>query len=989
MSNSYLHGFTKIFCKEIKLHKNIEDSNLRLIFGEYKKLYIIDANDIPETAFNNTYMNLYNIPKTEYIDPLIRFYYYYGDYIVYPYLNCISIEDMKREPIKVVSKNNYFIKEGTNNYTKSSLYAKIERDLKNTYYITYYINNKIIDNIKNNKKDPKLSLLTSILISQKGIDIANKSKNMLNDILNNTPNVQDNNVQNVQDNNVQNNNGKVQLELELQGNILKPDVTLFDYQTGDINWMNAIENSVLANENNIEYNYSLAYNVYDKFIAYNNTLFPIDINIDSFTVTKTLKYYGGNIISEVGLGKTLITLYYILSKNKNDCQFVEFTDGCNYFYKRGKSKGENCKSNSVSGELYCKSHKRTMFIDKRNINLRNLEKFSINDYMFDNKYITTNATLILCPNHLCDQWVQEYYSKFKNNHRVLLIVTYDQYTNVTLADLLFADIVIISYNFLVNKRYVQQMGEEISLDCKFKNQGFDINKDLTISEREKLLNSKAFSKFSWFHWDRIIYDESHEIQNIYNNNFIRYIKNINSTYKWNISGTPFANKLSSFINLMSYNTCYNNSCSLYNSCVRTDDLIELGLDSDIINKCKFLFRRNTKQSIKNECTGNILKEQVNLLDFTCQERSIYDGYVQGARSNYYDFLIKLCCHPELNNDTKEMIKNCKTFDEIHKCMVDHNKNLLERESMRIKNAESDIKYYESEINKFDEPYSDSDLEFIEPLRLKLNGSRRQLTLSRKSHQEISRTYNYLRTSVETLKNTQEEITCPICLDEIETDSLTITKCGHKFCWDCIYATHQVQKQTNVTKVKCPTCNTLMDNTEIYLLSKQNLLSNESDLQTIIQNVKSTKIGNIIYFLKTFTSKDDKIILFSQWDELLHKVGGILSDQGLKIMYCNGTVYQRKRAIDSFCKDPDINLILLSSRNAASGINLTVANKIILLEPIYGNKDYRENIEEQAIGRADRLGQKRPIYIYRFIIKNTIEEDIYTNCIDDSKIRQLN
>ena len=118
MSNSYLHGFTKIFCKEIKLHKNIEDANLRLIFGEYKKLYIIDANDIPETAFNNTYMNLYNIPKTEYIDPLIRFYYYYGDYIVYPYLNCISIEDMKREPIKVVSKNNYFIKEGKNNYTK-------------------------------------------------------------------------------------------------------------------------------------------------------------------------------------------------------------------------------------------------------------------------------------------------------------------------------------------------------------------------------------------------------------------------------------------------------------------------------------------------------------------------------------------------------------------------------------------------------------------------------------------------------------------------------------------------------------------------------------------------------------------------------------------------------------------------------------------------------------------------------------------------------
>jgi hypothetical protein len=628
----YLHDFTKIFCKEIKLHKNIENSNLRLIFGEYKKLYVIDTTDIPETAYDNTYINLYNIPKTEYIDPLIRFYYYYGDYIVYPYLNCIPIEAMKQEPIKIVLKNNYFIKEGPNNYTKSSLYAKIERDLQNVYYMTYYINNKIINNIKNNKKDPKLSLLTSILISQKGIDIINKSKNILNEILNDVP-----------CDNVTNDN--VQIELELQKPILKDNVSLYDYQTGDINWMNGIENSVLANENTIEYNYSLAYNVYDKFIAYNNTLFPIDINTNSFMVTKSLKYYGGNIISEVGLGKTLITLYYILSKNKDDCQFVEFTNGCNYFYKRGKYKGENCKSNSINGELYCKSHKRTMFIDKRNTSLCNLENFNINDYIFNNKYIKTNSTLILCPNHLCDQWVQEYYSKFKNNHRVLLIVTYDQYTNVTLSDLLFADIVIISYNFLVNKRYIQQTNHEpVSVYGKFKNQGFDINKDLTISEREKLLNSKAFSKFSWFHWDRIIYDESHEIQNIYTNNFIGYIKNINSTYKWNISGTPFANKLSSFINLMSYNTCYNNSCSLYNNnCLRTDDLIELGLDSNIINKCKFLFRRNTKQSIKNEYAGNILKEQVNLLDFTSQERSIYDGYVQGARSNYYDFLIKLCC----------------------------------------------------------------------------------------------------------------------------------------------------------------------------------------------------------------------------------------------------------------------------------------------------------------------------------------------------------
>jgi SNF2 family DNA or RNA helicase len=80
--------------------------------------------------------------------------------------------------------------------------------------------------------------------------------------------------------------------------------------------------------------------------------------------------------------------------------------------------------------------------------------------------------------------------------------------------------------------------------------------------------------------------------------------------------------------------------------------------------------------------------------------------------------------------------------------------------------------------------------------------------------------------------------------------------------------------------------------------------------------------------------------------------------------------------------------MLSSKNSASGINLTIANKIIFLEPIYGKEEYRKNIEYQAIGRADRLGQTRPIDIYRFIIKDTIEQDIYNNCIDDSKIKQI-
>ena len=180
----------------------------------------------------------------------------------------------------------------------------------------------------------------------------------------------------------------------------------------------------------------------------------------------------------------------------------------------------------------------------------------------------------------------------------------------------------------------------------------------------------------------------------------------------------------------------------------------------------------------------------------------------------------------------------------------------------------------------------------------------------------------------------------------------------------------------------------MKNTELYLLKECANDNTITDLDNLINDIKSTKIGNIIYFLKESLKDGDKVILFSQWDEILKKIGTMLIKQKIKLVYCSGTVYQKKRAINNFCKNKDINIILLSSRNAASGINLTQANKIILLEPIYGSKEYRYDIESQAVGRADRLGQKRPIDIHRFIIKDTVEEDILNDCVDDAKFKNL-
>jgi len=979
------YGFTPVYNKEIILNKSIDDKNLRLIRGSYRTLYIVDINDLTQIDKNNEHLRSFNNEHTIWQCPFLNFYHVNNN-IIYPYLDIKTNAELLEETIKIVSCNS--IKFTNLNVMKQSQFiikvnksetSKYDSHCDSKVYITYYINNDILNLIKNNKRTNKKDLLTIMLIQQKKIELKDSINTELLKFTNPI-------------------NSRINIDIlnKNTDKILKDSITLYNYQKQDVQWMKNIEYKIDNNKNIISYNNSGLYSVLDNnFLIYNCTLFPNNNTINEIYQNKiSFKYYGGNLISEVGLGKTIIALYHIFSSDLEQRlhynSFVNFSNYCNYFYKRGKNKGKNCSKSKLENNLYCKEHKSSFFIEKKSIILKNLDFFDPESFIInidplnnnsDSYFIKTNSNLILCPSHLCDQWVQEYYTKFVDIYKVLLIVTHDQYTNLTLADILFSDIVIVSYNFLLNKNYIKNKEKNFVLE----------NFNLNDGDKSKLLNSKIFNCLNLFYWNRVICDEAHEINNgLKNNQLSNIIAGFYSKYKWNITATPFANGINGFINLMSYSSEYINNSGIYlynnfNDDLSVSDLLSLGFQSDttIINKCKKLFRKNTKLSIQDEYSGNILINHIQSLDFTVQERSLYNSYLTGTKTKYSDFLIKLCCHPELNNETKQLVKNCKTFTEIQNVILDWNKNQLDIEKDKIDILQSDIEYYQNEINKNND---NIEPELLETFKLKLSTLKRNMTIATKKYDEIFRTWNYLKNSVDELQYKTISLTCPICLDDIDNENIVITKCGHKFCWDCIYETHKILYKIRENTIKCPTCNNIMSNKDIYLL---NNIENEnivySDLNDIIENVKSTKIGNIIHFLKTSINKEDKVILFSQWDELLHKVGNIIEKYNITPLYCNGTVYKRKKAINQFCKDSSYNLIMLSSKNCASGINLTIANKIIFLEPIYGSQDYRYNIESQAIGRCDRISQTRPIQIYHFIIKDTIEEDIINNLIDDSQM----
>lgn len=946
---SWFENYTKVYSMPITLHNQIENNNIRLLLTQFQKLIVIDVQDILP---NSHYIQWNHIPKTlivhNYRETCIEFHPYGKDSLVYPYMDILSFEEMQNEPIsEIKNKNRFLIKD-----IDPIVFIKINKE-ECQYYVDYFINKKLIYNVLNTKRESKhaIEMLISLVALSKKTEYLNKITNELkkikskNAIFYNTDGID-------------------------TSRILSENVHLYQYQINDILWMRQIENDVINGNNTFQHDFPLAVDVFDNSLTlYNHHILPSSLLSPENSLNSVdIKYFGGNLISEVGLGKTIISLFHIFCSGQQSREkynhFVEFSPFCSYFYKRGTNKGKACQKTICGNELFCKEHQNSPFIDKRQLTFKNLQDFSQTDFMCNNLF-QTNACLVVCPNQLCDQWVQEYYTKFVTDKRVVLITTKDQYTNLCLVDILFADLVVVSYHFLINTFYEKNVQ---NTSCTS-----------TYSTTAELFKSKV-QGLNKFKWRGIYLDEAHEIENMSRHHVLQdTLRSFVAMFKWNITGTPFPNGAHSFFNLASYNTTFKINENKYSMFDDFFTMLRSGVTPSLVSNFNKLFRCNTRDSIKQEYTSNVINEHLKLLKFTKQERHIYDSYLQG-RNKYSDIFIKLCCDPELIHDTRELVQNCKTLDEIQDVMLNHIKKHINKLNVSIKEQEENITRLQTTLERID------DEERKREMTLTIGNMKRTLTINKTSLESHKRTFNYLKSAVDSLKEDQET-TCPICLDTIEKDQMTITQCGHKFCWECLKELYNIKKN-EVRNVKCPSCQTLVSLGKIYVVTnKSTTQSMGTELEKIIANVKSTKVGNIIYFLKN-RQQNNKYIIFSQWDELLHKVGKKLNENSLQVVYCNGSVYQRKKAIKSFTQDPNVNIIMLSSRNAASGINLTEANNIILLEPVYGSKEYRTSIENQAIGRANRLGQKRPIDVFRFIIENTIEHDIINNNIDDRKIKQL-
>jgi len=133
---------------------------------------------------------------------------------------------------------------------------------------------------------------------------------------------------------------------------------------------------------------------------------------------------------------------------------------------------------------------------------------------------------------------------------------------------------------------------------------------------------------------------------------------------------------------------------------------------------------------------------------------------------------------------------------------------------------------------------------------------------------------------------------------------------------------------------------------------------------------SAKLDTLMAQLDEIREEGHKALVFSQFTSLLAIVRNKLDQQGVRYEYLDGATRDRQARVEAFQNDGGCDLFLISLKAGGLGLNLTAAEYVFLLDPLWNPA-----VEAQAVDRAHRIGQTRPVFAYRLIARGTVEEKV--------------
>ncbi|OMP07801.1 SNF2-related protein [Corchorus olitorius] len=441
----------------------------------------------------------------------------------------------------------------------------------------------------------------------------------------------------------------------------------------------------------------------------------------------------------------------------------------------------------------------------------------------------------------------------------------------------------------------------------------------TLASEESLSDSPV-KKIEWW---RVILDEAHVIKNP-NAQQSKAVTNLKATCRWVVTGTPIQNGSVDLYSLMAFLRFEPFSIKSYwRSLIQRP--IAQGSKEGLSRLQVLIASISLRRTKSNDLVGLPPKKlQICYVELSAEERELYEQIVGKAKSVIQEFINDGSL---MRNYTAVlgMLLRLRQICTSLALLPPDLQTLLPSSNIQVSKGEDILKKVEDVSNK---------PELLKKMLAMLQDG--------------------------------EDFDCPICISP--PIKVVITCCAHIFCQPCILKALQRNKPC------CPLCRHPLSQSDLFSAPPE--CSDADQTEMLSSKTISSKVSVLLTLLKETRVQNPttKSVVFSQFRTMLLLLEKPLKDAGFKILRLDGSMRAKVRAqvIEEFqtsgADGPTVLLASLMASNA--GINLTAASRVYLLEPWWNPA-----IEEQAMDRVHRIGQKEQVQIVKLIARNSIEERV--------------
>ncbi|KAL6187256.1 hypothetical protein ACLB2K_043370 [Fragaria x ananassa] len=690
--------------------------------------------------------------------------------------------------------------------------------------------------------------------------------------------------------------------------------------------------------------------------------------------TRSLHCLGGILADDQGLGKTISMIALIQMQRS----------------LQSKSKPEHLDNNKTEAlNLDDDEDHVGCGLDKVNnteeSDLKSTREASTSAQPFKKKRPAA-GTLVVCPASVLRQWARELDEKVAEEAKLSVLVYHGGSRTRNPEELAGYDVVLTTYAIVTNEVPKQPLVDEDEADEK-NVEKYGLSSDFSINKKRKKASfvskkgkkgRKGFDSSSFecgsgplarVGWSRVILDEAQTIKN-HRTQVARACCSLRAKTRWCLSGTPIQNTIDdlySYFRFLKYDPY-----AVYKSFYST---IKVPISRNSLQGYKklqavlraIMLRRTKGTMIDGQPIINLPPKTINLskVEFSVEERAFYTKLEADSRSQFKAYAAAGTVNQNYANILLMLLRLRQACD--HPLLV---------------------KGYDTDCVGKDSVAMAS-------------------TLSREMLIE--------------LLNALERAEA-MCRDVLENPVVTL--CGHVFCYQCVseYMTGddsmcpatECKKQvgpdvvfSESTLISCLSKDLDGGSTNSQLIENPVVVQNEytsSKVKAVVEIIQShckSKSPNLEQYNAAGCSRDSffknenpdsvvnvvkhttvvsnsptdgpiKTIIFSQWTKMLDLVESAMNEYCIQYRRLDGTMTltSRDRAVKEFNTDPEVTVMLMSLKAGNLGLNMVAACHVILLD-LWWNP----TTEDQAVDRAHRIGQTRPVTVTRLTIKDTVEDRI--------------